>query len=163
LVIVKSFYVTPTVSDEQFLNGKNGVPPVLVTPTPTPTQVVLPPNANVFTIRRPGTSTSGDTLVNVTITPNTGLWAIYEVVYNIPPSSPGGARAERSGTPNTPTDWNIKPYQDVLNIYQPSNTTPLPGTYQMIYNVTAKPILSNGADDTTRQDKQIAISCTVTI
>jgi len=163
LVIVKSFYVTPTVSDEQFLNGKNGVPPVLVTPTPTPSQVVLPPNANVFTVRRPGTSTSGDTLVNVTITPNTGLWAIYEVVYNISPSSPGGARAERSGTPNTPTDWNIKPYQDVLNIYQSSNTTPLPGTYQMIYNVTAKPILSNGADDTTRQDKQIAISCTVTI
>ena len=154
--------IIPSVSDTKFLNGKNSVPPVLITPTPTPTQVVLPPNANVFTVRRLGTSTNGDTLVTVEITPNTGLWAIVSVAYNIDATSPGGARTKNSGTPNTPTDWNITPYQDVLNIYPP-NTSPLSGPYQMIYTVIAKPILSNGADDATRQVKQLAIRCNVTI
>ena len=163
LVRVKAFGVKPTVSDEQFLDGKNGKPPALITPTPTPTQVVLPPNANVFTVRKTNIPLSGDTLVNVTITPNTGLWAIVSAVYNIDATSPGGARTKNSGTPNTPTDWNITPYQDVLNIYQSTNTTPLTGPYQMTYTVIAKPILSNGADDTTRQRKQIEIRCNVTI
>ena len=163
LVKAFAFGIIPTVSNEQFLNGKNGKPPVLIAPTPTPSQVVLPPNANVFTVTRLQGTPTNDIIVEVKITPHTGLWAIYKAVYNISAASPGGARVKNLGLTNTFTSLNLQPYQDVLNIYQSSNTTPLPGTYQMVYTVTAKPILTDGSLDATRQVKQLPISCTVTI
>lgn len=155
--------IYPTVSDEQFLNGKNGKPPVLITPTPTPTQAVLPPNTNIFSVRKTTTPTDGDILVTVEITPNTGLWVIYKTYYIIPATSPCGSKTANSGVATTPTSWNLQPRQDVLNIYQTTSTTPLPGVYQITYTVLAKPVLPNGSDDGTRQPKQIAIGCTVTI